>query len=98
MRNLLCLIVTLALAAAVQAQDGAASKPLTTQQSKMTTCNAEAGDRKGDDRKAFMSSCLSAKPETQQDKMKRCNAEATGKLGDERKAYMSDCLKGAPKG
>jgi hypothetical protein len=71
----------------------AASAPMTKQQNKMTTCNATAGDKKGDDRKAFMKNCLSAdsKP-TQQDKMKTCNAEAAGKKGDDRKAFMKTCL------
>jgi hypothetical protein len=64
------------------------------QQSKMTTCNKEAGDKKGDERKAFMKECLSAKKETpQQAKMKSCNAEAKGMKGDERKKFMSECLK-----
>ena len=45
--------------AALAAQ--AADKPATAQQSKMTTCNKEAGDKKGDERKAFMKECLSAK-------------------------------------
>lgn len=31
------------------------------QQNKMKTCNAEAKDKKGDERKAFMKECLSAK-------------------------------------
>lgn len=70
-----------------------ASTP-TKQQTKMGTCNKEATGMKGDERKAFMKTCLSNKPATQQDKMKSCNAEATGKKGDERKAFMSDCLKG----
>ncbi|CAM3951649.1 PsiF family protein [Pseudomonas wadenswilerensis] len=69
----------------------------TAQQEKMKTCNADATAKalKGDERKAFMSTCLKAKPATQQDKMKTCNADATTKAlkGDERKAYMSDCLK-----
>ncbi|KJK17879.1 PsiF family protein [Pseudomonas sp. NPDC087612] len=69
----------------------------TAQQEKMKTCNADATTKalKGDERKAFMSTCLKAKPATQQDKMKTCNADATTKAlkGDERKAYMSDCLK-----
>lgn len=70
----------------------------TAQQEKMKTCNAEATDKalKGDERKAFMSTCLKAKaPPTQQEKMKICNADATTKAlkGDERKAFMSDCLK-----
>ncbi|MCP3750314.1 PsiF family protein [Pseudomonas sp. SBB6] len=69
----------------------------TAQQEKMKTCNADATAKalKGDERKAFMSTCLKAKPATQQEKMKTCNADATTKAlkGDERKAYMSDCLK-----
>lgn len=69
-----------------------ASAPMSTQQTKMGACNTEAGDKKGDERKAFMKTCLSNKPATQQDKMKACNKDATGKKGDERKAFMKDCL------
>ncbi len=70
----------------------------TAQQEKMKTCNADATAKslKGDERKAFMSTCLKKDiPQTQQDKMKTCNADATTKAlkGDERKAFMSDCLK-----
>ena len=41
----------------------AADKAPTAQQSRMTTCNkeAKAGGKKGDERKAFMKECLSAK-------------------------------------
>jgi len=72
----------------------------TAQQSKMTTCNKDATGKKGDERKAFMKECLSAKPvaeektlTTQQDKMRTCNADAKGMKGDERKKFMSGCLK-----
>jgi len=70
----------------------------TAQQNKMTTCNADASAKalKGDERKAFMSTCLKASPpQTQQDKMKTCNATASTQAlkGDARKAFMSDCLK-----
>lgn len=72
----------------------------TAQQNKMTTCNADASAKslKGDDRKAYMSTCLKAAPApaaTQQDKMKSCNATASSQslTGDPRKAFMSDCLK-----
>ena len=72
-------------------------------QSKMAACNAQANDKglgegEGDDRKAFMKECLSAKPAkaggTQQNKMKSCNKEAGAKSlkGDERKKFMSTCL------
>ncbi len=69
-----------------------------SQQTKMADCNQQAGDKKGDDRKAFMQTCLSAKPVaasapmSQQDKMKACNTQATGKKGDDRKAFMKTCL------
>ena len=73
------------------AQDKAAANP---QQTKMSECNKEAGDKKGDDRKKFMSSCLKKdKPMTQQEKMKACNKDAGGKKGDDRKKFMSECLK-----
>ena len=77
------------------------------QQNKMKTCNAEAtakglGEGKGDERRAFMKECLSAKPmkaggtqqSTQQNKMKSCNKEAGAKnlTGDERKTFISTCL------
>ncbi|CAH0314774.1 PsiF family protein [Pseudomonas brassicacearum] len=66
----------------------------TAQQTKMTTCNADATAKalKGDERKAFMSNCLKATP---QERMKTCNATATEQAlkGDARKAFMSECLK-----
>ena len=65
----------------------------------MKACNVKAEGKKGDERKAFMSACLSGKdvpPKklTQQEKMKACNVKAEGKKGDERKTFMSECLKG----
>src|SRR5512141_2388397 len=88
----------------------APAKTLTPQQQKMKDCNAQATDKKGDERKAFMSQCLKggsaaaptavaaapAKPVTQQQKMKNCNINAGNQKleGDARKTYMSTCLKG----
>jgi len=70
-----------------------------SQQTKMADCNKQAGDKKGDDRKAFMKNCLSASsamaasaPMSQQDKMKMCNTQAGDKKGDDRKAFMKTCL------
>lgn len=72
------------------------AKAPTAQQSKMGECNKEAADKKGDERKAFMKSCLSAKKASQQDKMKACNKDAGEKKlkGPARKEFMSGCLKG----
>ena len=71
-----------------------ASAPMGKQQTKMGDCNKQAGEKKGDERKAFMKTCLSAKKMSQQDKMKSCNADPKAKAakGDERKAFMKECL------
>lgn len=75
------------------------AKAPTAQQQRMTQCNkdAKADGKTGDERKAFMKSCLSGKaPEqtAQQQKMTQCNkdAKAQNKAGDERKAFMKECL------
>jgi hypothetical protein len=78
-----------------------------SQQQKMKDCNAQASAKnlKGDDRKTFMSSCLSSAPaagtssNSQQQKMKDCNAQANAKnlKGDDRKSFMSTCLSGSTK-
>ena len=72
----------------------AAAPAKTAQQTKMGACNEEAEGKKGDERKAFMKQCLSAKVEApaQQTKMKTCNVAAKDKKGDERKAFMKECL------
>ena len=64
------------------------------QQSKMGECNKDAADKKGDERKMFMKSCLSAKKASQQEKMKACNSDPKAKAakGAERKAFMKECL------
>jgi hypothetical protein len=76
-----------------------------SQQDKMKTCNADAKSKglSGDDRKAYMKTCLSAAPpaaatgNSQQEKMKTCNADAKtkGLSGDDRKAFMKTCLSGS---
>ena len=79
----------------------AASAPAgkTVQQNKMTTCNKDAGDKKGDERKAFMKTCLSAKPvaakaspecEKAADEKKLAGAARTSNL----KKCMADTKKG----
>jgi psiF repeat len=76
-----------------------------SQQTKMTSCNADATSKglSGDDRKAFMKTCLSkaktAKGNSQQQKMTTCNADATSKglSGDDRKAFMKTCLSNSGK-
>jgi hypothetical protein len=103
MRRSTCLVAVAALAAFL-AQVPAARAD-NSQQAKMTSCNADASAKQlsGEDRKAFMSKCLSKGSSTstsgnsQQEKMKSCNAEANTKSlkGDDRKSFMSTCLKGS---
>jgi hypothetical protein len=73
------------------------------QQERMKACNDKAGDKKGDERKKFMSACLkgggaapTAAQKEQQSRMKDCNKQASDKKlkGDDRKKFMSTCLKG----
>ena len=45
---------------AAQAADAPAADGKVTQQSRMKTCNADAKGKHGDERKAFMKSCLSS--------------------------------------
>jgi hypothetical protein len=103
---ILSLVMVAALVVPAVAQDTSTKKQPSAaqqaQQQKMTDCNKQASDKglKGDDRKTFMSSCLSgsstaaSKPMTQQEKMTDCNKQATAKnlKGDERKTFMSSCL------
>ena len=94
MKKLICLMAiafAFSFGMTAHAADGDAK---TAQQSKMGACNKDAEGKKGDERKAFMKECLSAKaePATQQSKMKTCNVDAKDKKGDERKAFMKECL------
>jgi hypothetical protein len=99
MKRLFAALAALSFASlAFAAPETAPPAAKTAQQNKMVTCNADAAGKKGDERKAFMKTCLSATPVkmTQQDRMKMCNADAAGKQGDERKSFMKTCLS-APK-
>jgi len=99
--NKLLAWISLACALAFNTAHAEGDKP--TQQTKMASCNKSAEGKKGDERKAFMKECLSAKApasdtakssSSQHNKMKVCNDEAKGLKGDERKQKMSACLKG----
>lgn len=101
MRNVLVILTLVLFISFLSVAPLAVAAP--AQQNKMKACNEQAtakglGEGKGDERKAFMKECLSAKPEkaggSQQNKMKSCNKEAAAKnlKGDERKTFMSTCL------
>lgn len=97
MKQLFAAVAILTLSgAALAATETAAPAAKTAQQNKMVTCNADAAGKKGDERKAFMKTCLSAAPAKamtpQQNKMKTCNADASDRKGEVRKAFMKTCL------
>jgi len=102
MKALIAAMCLAVLALPAQAQDKKEPSPAQKkQQERMKMCNEKAGDRKGDERKGFMSSCLKGEMDkkggsAQQQRMKDCNAQASAKgmKGDERKKFMSGCLKG----
>jgi psiF repeat-containing protein len=103
MKKFLALAITSAFAFAASPVFAADAPKPNPQQERMKDCNTKAGDKKGDERKAFMSACLSGTDVapakmTQQEKMKACNVKAADKKGDERKAFMSECLKATTPG
>jgi len=93
--TLLAMGLSLSLGTAYAA-DAPTAVAKTPQQSKMGQCNKDATGKKGDERKAFMKACLSAKPAAaeataaaaapmskktaQQEKMKACNKDAGEKV------------------
>ena len=102
--RLLSIAAALACAAALTPLH-AADKPLTAQQQRMKSCNAEASGKelKGDERRQFMSRCLKGESNgrdltAQQEKMVTCNREAAAKhlKGDDRRGFMSHCLRAEP--
>jgi hypothetical protein len=74
--------------------DAKKSDAMSSQQEKMKACNEQASDKKGDDRKAFMKSCLSAKPEKAKSKMAMCNEKTKGMSKEEANKMRSECMKG----
>jgi len=64
-----------------------------SQQDKMKMCNDQAADKKGDDRKAFMKTCLSAKPEKPKSKMAMCNEKTKGMSKADADKSRSECMK-----
>ena len=101
MKALFAAVGTAALlvsAPALAQEKKAPSEAQKKQQERMKSCNEKAAGKKGDERKAFMSSCLKGEDgkTAQQQKMASCNKTAGERKlkGDERKKFMSECLKG----
>jgi hypothetical protein len=96
---MLALFAVLACAGAYAADTTTSATPpaaKNSQQDKMTACNAKAGDMKGDERKTFMKTCLSATPAPAkpQSKMAECNAKTKGMTKADADKARSECMKG----
>jgi len=92
MKKLMLLIAASAMLASAPAM------AQNSQQDKMKACNASAADKKGDARKAYMSTCLSAKPAAAakpESKMAMCNKKTAGMTKDDRAKAQSECMKAA---
>jgi len=74
--------------------DAKKTDAMTPQQEKMKACNEQAADKKGDERKAFMKTCLSAKTEKPKSKMAMCNEKTKGMSKAEADKTRSECMKG----
>jgi hypothetical protein len=90
---------TFAVAAPAFAADTAPSPAQKAQQDKMAACNTKSEGKTGDDRKKFMSECMSAKPAPAakpESKMAMCNKQTAGLSGDARSKAQSECMKATP--
>ena len=97
MNKLLILLAACTFAAAAPAFAADTAAAPNAQQEKMKACNTKAEGKTGDDRKKFMSSCLSAKPAKPESKMSMCNKQTAGMSGDARSKAQSECMKGPAK-
>ncbi|MEI7538610.1 MAG: PsiF family protein [Comamonadaceae bacterium] len=96
MKKLLTLL-TVGLSLSLGSAFAADAPAKSSQQNKMASCNKDAGDKKlkGDERKAFMKDCLSAKPAAAASAaVPAPAAAASGKKGSQQ-AKMKNCNKDA---
>ena len=89
-------LVAIGAALALTSVQSASAESLTnSQQEKMKECNADATTKSlsGDERKAFMKTCLSAAPAKPESKMAMCNKKTAGLAKEERAKAQSECMK-----
>lgn len=65
------------------------------QNTKMSDCQKQAGEKKleGKDRQNFVNTCLKAKPAKAQSKMAECNAKTKGMSKEEANKARAECMK-----
>lgn len=89
------LLALFACASAYAADD---AKTMNSQQNKMKTCQAQAGEKKleGQARQDYVNNCLKAKPAKTTDsknKMAECNAKTKGMSKADADKARSECMK-----
>jgi len=91
MNKLLSLLVFSFVAAIAMPATAAENK----QNTKMSDCQAQAGEKKleGKDRQNFVNQCLKAKPAKAPSKMAECNAKTKGMSKEEATKARSECMK-----
>jgi hypothetical protein len=91
MDKLLSLLVFSFVAAIAMPATAAENK----QNTKMSDCQAQAGEKKleGKDRQNFVNQCLKAKPAKAPSKMAECNAKTKGMSKEEAAKARSECMK-----
>jgi len=90
----------LVLAAATLLACGGAYAAENSQQNKMKTCQAQAGEKKleGQARQDYVNNCLKAKPEktaSSKSKLAECNAKTKGLKKEEADKVRAECMKGS---
>jgi hypothetical protein len=99
MKQMLALsLMSLFACSAAYAADDKAAPAANTQQTKMKTCQAEAGDKKleGKARQDYVNNCLKAKPvvaEKPKSKMAMCNEKTKGMTKADADKTRSECMK-----
>jgi psiF repeat len=96
MKQMMTALALAFMASTTFAASHAAAAPAgkSEQQNKMTTCNKDAGDKKGDERKAFMKDCLSAKGDKGMAASPACEKSADEKklAGAARNSHVKKCM------
>lgn len=95
MKQLLPLIAAMGLALSMgMGVAHAAEGAKTAQQTRMATCNTDAAGKKGDERKAFMKDCLSAKPAAAAAATPSCDQTAADKklAGAAKASFLKKCM------
>jgi hypothetical protein len=98
MKTLLTLL-TVGLSLSLGSAFAADAPAKSSQQNKMASCNKDAGDKKlkGDERKAFMKDCLSAKPAAAASAVAAAPAPAPAAAASGKKGAQQDKMKNCNK-